>query len=179
MMRRLFLLALSYAPVIMRLPARLLFLLATGCTASAASEPPPNILSTVPGPTILDNCGAAPSAQLRNLTCSEAAALIEKLKQAQTKVENGEQVHFELLSGALASDEMAKVAPRDAFVNMPFDKAFIVERVKTDNRLWQPYKFVYRPAGTGRMIWDVEVALGFGDERLLRVQMLYAEPPPL
>ena len=104
--------------------------------------------------------------------------MIERLKEAQAKLKNGEQLYFELLSGAPASDPITKVSPRDAFLQMPFDKAFIIERVNTDNLLWQPHKLAYKPAGAGQMIWDVEVVFGFSDKRFLRVQMLYGPPPP-
>lgn len=73
---------------------------------------------------------------------------------------------------------MTKASPRESFINLPFEKAFIIERVGTGDKLWQPYKLAYRPDGNSQSIWDVEVVMGFSEERLMRVQMRYGPPPP-
>lgn len=129
-------------------------------------------------PSVTNDCETAPNAQVRNLTCSEAADLIEKLKQARAALETGKQLYFELLSGGLASSPFTKVSPRDVFLKMPFEKATIIERVKTENRLWQPYKLAYAtgsrgigPMGSVEFGWDMEVVLGFTG-RIERVQMV-------
>ena len=103
--------------------------------------------------------------------------MIDKLKQAQTRLHSGEELYFDLLSGAKASDRMARVSPREAFIKMSFEKAFIIARVRR-GKLTQSYRFAYKPAGAGQEIWDVEVLLGFSDERIFRVQMFYGRPAP-
>ena len=141
-------------------------------------QPPIVRVVRSPNSTRIDDCPSLPDAHVVNMTCSEADALIERLKATQTALKHGEPLYFDLLSGAPASEAMTKVSPREAFLNMAFEKSFIIERVRTDNSLWQPYKFAYRPAGANQMIWDVEVALGFSEERIMRVLMRYGEPPP-
>jgi hypothetical protein len=106
--------------------------------APPAAERRPIVVTKGPGPTINDDCPSLPDAQVRGLRCDEAAALIDKLKDAQKRLKGGEELTFQLLSGAPALSAMTKVSPRDAFLRMPFEKAFIIERVKTGNRLWQP-----------------------------------------
>lgn len=123
-------------------------------------------------------CSSLPNVgHLQDLDCSEATALIGQLKDVQRSLKAGGRLTFHLLSGAPASDPMTKISPREAFLRMPFEKAFIVDRVKTDNRLWRPYKIAIKPVGTGRFIWRVEVVRGFSDN-LERVEMFYGPPPP-
>lgn len=67
-----------------------------------------------------------------------------------------------------------------AFLGMPFELAFIIERVPTNNRLWRPHRIAIRPEGASgedRAIWDIELDLGVYDN-IERVQMLYKPPPP-
>jgi hypothetical protein len=148
-------------------------------TQLSLAEPPRVVVRRLPAPTVHDDCPSLPGAHVRDLTCVEAAALVKKLKEAQTKLAKGEPLYFDLLSGAVASDPMTKVSPRDAFMKMPFAKSSIIERLGAGSLIWQPYKFAYKPPGAGQMIWDVEVVLGFSEERILKVQMLYKPPPPL
>jgi hypothetical protein len=115
--------------------------------------------------------------QLRGLTAEEAAALIAKVADAQTKVKNKEQVVFELLSGAPALYPMTRTAPRDAFLRLPLAKTFSVERKATDNKLWQPYRIIVLPDGPGKLLWDVEVVLGINGQ-IERIEMLYRPPAP-
>lgn len=123
-------------------------------------------------------CSTFPDVRsLQNLDCTEATALIEQLRGVQRRLRAGERLTFRLLSGAPASNPMSTVSPREAFLKMPFEGAFIVERVKTDNRLWRPYKLAIQPPNAGRFIWDVEVVRGFYGE-FERVEMLYEPPPP-
>ena len=118
---------------------------------------------------------ASPS--LRGLSAAEADELIDKLQDLQRRLRRGENLVFELLSGAPAFYPMTTVSPREAFLRMNFDEAGFIERVQTDNRLWQPYRLVFAPNGPGRTIWDVEVVLGInGDAE--RVTMIYRPPPP-
>ena len=115
--------------------------------------------------------------QLRGLSAAEADALLDKLQNLQRRLRSGESLYFELLSGAPASYPATSVSPRDAFLQMSFERPLIVERVRTDNRLWQPYKLMFLPDGPGRLVWDVEVVLGItGDVE--RVTMLHTSPAP-
>lgn len=126
---------------------------------------------------LVENCPSLSKAQAQNLSCAEATELIEQLKDAQSKLKAGEKLYFELLSGAPALDPMTKVSPRDAFLRMPFERAFIIKRVETDNRLWQPYKIAVRPTGSNGSIWDIEAVRGFSGE-IQQVRMRYGSPPP-
>ena len=154
-------------------------LLGEGAHASRANVDPPKIVRLVAtqGTGTLA-CPSLPHVRgLQDLNCSEATALISQLKDVQRSLKAGGRLTFHLLSGAPASNPMTKISPREAFLRMPFEKAFIVHRVKTDNRLWRPYKIAIKPVGTGRFIWRVEVVRGFSDN-LERVEMFYGPPPP-
>ncbi len=120
---------------------------------------------------------AAPQMQLRGLTDDEAKALIAKIADAQAKVRTEEPVVFALLSGAPASYPMTRTSPRDAFLGLPLARIFRVERKTTDNKLWQPYRIIVLPDGPGRLLWDVEVVLGFSGQ-IERIEMLYRPPAP-
>lgn len=72
---------------------------------------------------------------------------------------------------------MTEVSPREAFLQVPFKKVWNIERGRTDNSLWQPYRLSYAPNGLGQLYWDIEVVLGFyGD--IERVLMIYKPPAP-
>jgi hypothetical protein len=120
---------------------------------------------------------AAPQMQLRGLTDDEAKALIAKIADAQVKVRAEGPVVFALLSGAPASYPMARTSPRDAFLGLPLARIFSVERETTDNKLWQPYRIIVLPDGPGKLLWDVEVVLGFSGQ-IERIEMLYRPPAP-
>ena len=121
------------------------------------------------------NVAAQP--QLRGLTAEEAAALIAKVADAQSRLRKKEQVVFELLSGAPTFYPMTSTAPRDAFLRLPLAKTFSVERKATDNKLWQPYRLIVLPDGPGKLLWDVEVVLGINGQ-IERIEMLYRPPAP-
>lgn len=147
-------------------------------------KPRPIRVIIAPPPSMTNNCEAAPKAQVRNLPCSEAADLIRLLKQAQAQLESGKLLYFELLSGGVASSPMTKVSPREVFTKMRFDEATVIERVRTENRLWQPYKLSYAtasrgiaPMGSVEFVWDMEVVRGFTG-RIERVQMVAKPPAP-
>lgn len=136
-----------------------------------------------PAPSSI-RCELLPNVPVRNISCSEAASLIEVLKQAQTNMATGKQLHFELLSGGLASGPMTKVTPREAFMKISFEKALSIDRVKTQNKLWQPYKLSYAtgshgygPSGLVEFYWDIEVVLGFTGG-IQRVHMASKPPSP-
>ena len=125
-------------------------------------------VSIVPVPT---------TRQLRGLSDEEATALIAKIEDAQLRLRAGESQSFELLAGSIASYEMTKSPPRDVFLQVPFGKVWNIERVRTDNRLWQPYRLSYSPNGLGQLYWDIEVVLGFNGD-IQRVLMIYKPPAP-
>jgi hypothetical protein len=105
------------------------------------------------------------------------AQVIAVLKDLQTRLRAGENVVFELLSGAPASYEMTRVSPRDAFLQLDFAQARAIERVPTANRLWQSYRLKVLPDGPGRPLWEVELIVGAGGNAE-RVSMVYKPPAP-
>ena len=84
---------------------------------------------------------------------------------------------FELLAGSIASYEKSKVPPREAFLQVSFTSVWNVERVRSDNKLWQPYRLAYAPEGLGKRYWDIEVVLGISGN-IERVSMTYKPPAP-
>ena len=66
--------------------------------------------------------------QLRGLAAEEAAALIDKVEEAQRRLRSGEFQPFDLVAGAVASSEMTKVSPRDAFLGIRFDEVWDIEK---------------------------------------------------
>ena len=95
--------------------------------------------------------------QLSGLCADEATEFIAKLEDAHRRLRAGEFQSFELLVGSIASYDATKVSPRTAFLQVPFEKVWHMKRVRTDNRLWQPYRLAYAPSGLGRLYWDIEV----------------------
>lgn len=118
-----------------------------------------------------------PTRQLSGLTSDEANALIIKLQVAQQKLKAGTFQNFELLAGSVASYDMTKVSPRDVFLKVPFAAVWSIERVRTDNPLWQPYRLAYAPTGLGKLYWDIEVTLGINGN-IEQVVMTYRPPAP-
>lgn len=120
----------------------------------------------------------APTArQLRGLGAEDATLLIAKLEEAQRRLRAGEFQPFELLAGSIASYDETNIPPRAAFLQVPFDKVWDIERVHTDNPLWQPYRLAYAPAGLGQLYWDIEAVLGVNGN-IERVTMIYKPPAP-
>lgn len=180
-----------------RLTVSLALLLASSCaviavpsaanerqTSTAGVEPiksRPIRVITDSAPSICESLG---NARVENLGCSEAADLIEQLKQAQKDLAAGKELYFEILSGAFASSPMTRTSPREAFLKMRFEKPSTVERAKSDTRLFRPHRLSYA-AGSHRygvtklvpFYWEVEVALGF-EGRIVRVEMAFKPAPP-
>jgi hypothetical protein len=115
--------------------------------------------------------------QLNGLSSQDATDLIAKLEIAQRQLRAGKFQSFELLSGSIASYDKTKVSPREAFLQVPFRSVWEVERVRTDNELWQPYRLAYAPDGLGKLYWDIEVVLGL-EGQIERVSMTYKSPAP-
>ncbi|MFN3776457.1 MAG: hypothetical protein ACK4SP_11940 [Sphingomonas parapaucimobilis] len=118
-----------------------------------------------------------PPRQLHGLSSTEADLLIEKLKDAQIDLKSGKFEYFELLAGSIASYEKVNVSPRDAFLSTPFDKAWDIERIHSDNTLRNPYRLSYAPDGLGKPYWKIDVILGISGD-IQRVEMLYTAPAP-
>jgi hypothetical protein len=112
---------------------------------------------------------------LNGLSPHEATDLIAKLEDAQQRLEAGEFESFELLAGSIASYGKTKVSPRDAFLHVPFKSVWNIERVRSDNQLWQSYRLAYSPEGLGKRYWDIEVVLGINGD-IERVSMIYKPP---
>lgn len=124
--------------------------------------------------------GTAPvraTRQLSGLTAQEATALIAKLEDAQSRVRAGQFQPFELFAGSIASYDETQVTPREAFLKVPFREVWNIERVRTDNPLWQPYRLAYAPNGLGQLYWDIEVVLGHSGN-IERVLIIYKNPAP-
>lgn len=115
--------------------------------------------------------------QLSGLSSEDAAALIAKLQGAQRRLKGGEFQSFELLAGSIASNDKTNLAPRKAFLQIPFERVWNIERVRGDNPLWQPYKLAYAPQGLGQLYWDIEVVLDINGD-VQRVLMIYKPPAP-
>ena len=136
--------------------------------ASARPLAKPNAALPTIGPT---------TRQLRGLSAEDATALITKLEDAQHRLKAGEFQSFELLAGSVASYDMTKSSPRDVFLKVPFREVWEIERVRTDNRLWQPYRLAYSPNGLGHTYWTIEVVLG-SKGNIERILMIYRPPAP-
>jgi len=115
--------------------------------------------------------------QLEGLSPEEATTLLAELEKAQRRLRTGEFQTFELLAGSVASYEATKISPRKAFLSVPFQKVWKIDRVRVDDSLWQPYRFAYAPNGLGQIYWDIEVMLNSAGE-IERVTMIYKPPPP-
>ena len=116
--------------------------------------------------------------QLWNISPEATGDLIRKVKQAQEALRRGDDLYFQLLSGAPASYPMTETSPREAFLNADFSRPFEVRRVEEpDNPLWKRHKVTLIPNGLGNLMWDVEVVMGVNDN-IERVEMFYRPPPP-
>lgn len=110
------------------------------------------------------------------ITSDEAGALIAKLEDAQSRIKVGENLTFELLSGAPASYLATKISPRQSFLALSFGQPYAVERLPATG-LWQHYQLTYFPPESNALMWKVDVTTGQLAE-LVRVEMLYTAPPP-
>ncbi len=115
--------------------------------------------------------------QLIGFSAAEASVLLIKLQEAQSHLKDGELQYFELLAGSFASHEATLISPREAFLAVPFDEVWLIRRLRSDNRFWQPYKLSYAPEGLGQIYWDIEVVLG-SNENIERVLMVCKVPAP-
>lgn len=115
--------------------------------------------------------------QLDGLGPQDATGLIVKLEDAQRRLKAGTFASFELLAGSVASYDETRISPRDAFLRVPFKSVWRVERLRSDNELWQPYRLAYAPEGLGHRYWDIEVVLGVNGD-IERISMIYKPPAP-
>ena len=115
--------------------------------------------------------------RLSGLTPDEARTLVRNLVTAQRNLKTDKFQSFELLAGSIASYDKTKVPPRTVFLSIDFERVWAIERVATDNRLWQPFKLAYAPDGLGKRYWDIEVVTG-AEGDIERVLMIYKPPAP-
>ena len=115
--------------------------------------------------------------QLLGLSADEAMSLVAILQAAQQQLRAGKLQHFVLLSGAAASYDETRMSPRDAFLRLPFDRVWRIERLRHENRALQTHRLAYAPNGPGQLYWDIEVMSGL-EGRLERVVMTYKAPAP-
>ncbi len=113
---------------------------------------------------------------LRGLNADEAAAIIKKVQDLQARLRSGEQLHFDLLSGAPASYQETSVSPREVFLRMPFEKTEWVELISNDNKLWQRHRLSIQET-PGGLLWDIEVVIGINGQ-VERVEMFNHPPHP-
>ena len=125
-----------------------------------------------------ENSASPPVArQLSGIGPEEAATLLAKLQDAQRRLKTGEFQSFELSAGSIASYDETKISARDAFLRVPFEKVWNIERVRSENPLAQPFRLAYAPRGLGHLYWDIEVVLGINGG-IQRVLMIYKPPAP-
>lgn len=72
------------------------------------------------------NFSPPPTPQLMGLSPSDAASLLSKLGDAQRRMRLGDFQSFELLAGSIASYPETRITPRDAFLQVAFDKVWRV-----------------------------------------------------
>ncbi len=149
--------------MISTLPLTLAFL---GVPAMAQTSAP---RSVVPVPA---------KVQLLGLSADEAKSLVAMLQDAQRQLRAGKFQHFALLSGSTASYDETRMSPRDAFLRLPFERVWRIERMRHDNRALQTHRLAYAPNGLGQLYWDIEVMSGL-EGRIKRVVMTYKAPAPL
>ncbi len=115
--------------------------------------------------------------QLLGLNADEAMSLVAILQDAQRQPRAEKFQYFALFSGATASYGATRMSPRDAFLRLPFDRVWRIERIRHDNRALQTHRLAYAPNGLGQLYWDIEVMSGL-EGRIERVVMTYKAPPP-
>ena len=114
--------------------------------------------------------------RLEGLAADEATALIDSLQQAQNSLRRGDQLYFELLSGAPAAYPMTNTSPREAFLSADFSHPFQVRRLPSAGTP-KVYRVILAPNGLGKLLWDVSVAFGYSGQ-LDRFEMVYRPPRP-
>ena len=113
----------------------------------------------------------------QRLTEQESRALISKVHAAQARLRKGDDVYFELLSGAPASFTATMRSPRDVFLAFAFEAPITAERIPSASHTWRPYRLSYRDKENARAIWEVEVVLNINDS-VQRVEMINKPPSP-
>lgn len=152
--------------IMVALPLTLAFLGVPAMAQTAAPRSAVPVLVPVPA-----------KVQLLGLSADEAMSLVAILQDAQRQLRAGEFQHFALLSGAAASYDETRMPPRDAFLRLPFDRVWRIERLRHENRASQTHRLAYAPNGLGQLYWDIEVMSGL-EGRLERVVMTYKAPAP-
>lgn len=114
--------------------------------------------------------------QLSGLSPDEADAIIAQLKDAQRSLQEGKFESFALRSGSIASYKQTTISPREAFLQVPFDEVWTVDRV-TSTGAGSTYRLAYAPDGLGQRYWNIEVRLG-ANGTVEEVTLTYIPPAP-
>lgn len=132
-----------------------------------ASVAPAESVSGVPVPV---------ERQLSGVSRDQADAVIGQLKDAQQGLREGKFERFALRSGSIASYEQTTISPREAFLQVPFDRVWKLERVSSTGA-GSTYRLAYAPDGLGQRYWNIDVRLGTGGA-LEEVTLTYIPPAP-
>lgn len=114
--------------------------------------------------------------KLSGVSREEADAILAQLKDAQQSLQEGKFESFALRSGSIASYEQTTISPREAFLQVPFDEVWKVDRV-TSTGAGSTYRLAYAPDGLGQRYWNIEVRLS-GSGTLEEVTLTYIAPAP-
>lgn len=114
--------------------------------------------------------------QLLGVSRDEAEAIIARLKNAQQRLSEGKFESFALRSGSIASYEQTTISPLEAFMRVPFNEVWKVDRV-TSTGAGSAYRLAYAPDGLGQRYWNIEVRLG-ASGTLEEVTLTYIPPAP-
>jgi len=114
--------------------------------------------------------------QLSGVSRDEADAIIAQLKKAQQSLQKGKFESFALRSGSIASYEQTTISPREAFLRVPFDEVWKVDRV-TSTGVGSTFRLAYAPEGLGQRYWNIEVRIS-GSGKLEEVTLTFIPPAP-
>ena len=122
----------------------------------------------------------APAQHLRALDAAEASRVLDTLRQEQAKLRNGQKTFFHLSSGAPASYDQNRIAPRDAFLALDLDHVWQIERKSPDGEVFPLYEITVIPNGHNAPIWKVDVQMTWANDvaRIIEVRMFYGPPAP-
>ena len=122
----------------------------------------------------------APAQHLRALDAAEASRVLDTLRSEQAKLRNGQKTFFHLYSGAPASYEQNRIAPRDAFVNLDLGDVWQIERKSPDGEVFPRYELTIVPNGHDGLIWTIKVTMTWPRDvaRIEQVTMFYGPPAP-
>ena len=122
----------------------------------------------------------APAQHLRSLDVTEASRVLDTLRSEQAKLRNGQKTFFHLSSGAPASYDQNRIAPRDAFLALDLDHVWRIERKSPEGEVFPLYEITVVPDGHNAPIWKVDVQMTWANDvaRIIEVRMFYGPPAP-